>query len=535
MDIESDGSEIPHTRYEGYSLQEKFDWLRGGSGSAAAEQVRAALSRLAAAMAESDQALRAALRPLGADWQGSAADSLSATGTATSAWVLAGGDAVQLGSSTADTAGAGFVTARLLVEQPDSAGGQGNDATVDVFLGPWGGHTDLTVAAEIERGREDAANRSLYAYEDTLREAVRTLPPLGPPPGLAITVTGPNGGDAASSVVRQSGSATETAVGVAVEAGQSTTGVFAHPAVDGLSELGPQTVRVSALGIEVAVDVDPQALADSTPSAEEPSAAAPPVAAPQQPETVPPAVPSSGPDVETAGTGVAAPSPQPPAQPHTGAVSNIGAGGSGVGVVGAPAYRIDAYAPIRSAEGPLVWDGRRRITGAVSEAPGQLRGIDAPDDAHRSWVGPTIDRAGGTAVVGSTASESEGSTALSPTTATGWDSSGLAAIGGVPYATGEAGGWSGRRRTQRIEDDGDRPIDVTNSRFEPVLDPPIAEAGAESGSATRTRGSGRDSVDGRPRASGTQDADLLDPALAPSGVHTVAPAVFGVDASGASV
>ncbi|ASO18531.1 hypothetical protein FHR81_002940 [Actinoalloteichus hoggarensis] len=175
--------DIPAIRYEGYSLQEKHAWVRDGSGPDAAEDIRAALSILADAMAESDLLLRRALQPLGIDWQGAAATSVGAACALVADWSLACGDSAREGGVGVAVAGAGFAHVRVRVEAP----GPGRaDTRLDVFAGPFGGQADLTQEAEAERARDDAANRAFYAYEDAVRDAVRSLPVLAAPPGVAV-------------------------------------------------------------------------------------------------------------------------------------------------------------------------------------------------------------------------------------------------------------------------------------------------------------------------------------------------------------
>ncbi|APU18958.1 hypothetical protein UA75_04645 [Actinoalloteichus sp. GBA129-24] len=188
MDIEDGESEsgIPSHRYEGYSLHEKFDWVQHGHGPAAAEEVREGLSILADAMAESDLTLRSALRPLGIEWQGAAAVSAGAAFALVADWSLVCGVSAHDGGIGVAVAGAGFAAVRVQVEAPGSVVG---GASIDVLTGPFGGQSDRTQVAEADRARDDAANRALYAYEDTVRDAVGSLPSLAAPPVIAISVS----------------------------------------------------------------------------------------------------------------------------------------------------------------------------------------------------------------------------------------------------------------------------------------------------------------------------------------------------------
>ncbi|APU12985.1 hypothetical protein UA74_04530 [Actinoalloteichus fjordicus] len=188
MDIEDGESEsgIPSHRYEGYSLHEKFDWVQHGHGPAAAEEVREGLSILADAMAESDLTLRSALRPLGIEWQGAAAVSAGAAFALVADWSLVCGVSAHDGGIGVAVAGAGFATVRVQVETPGSVVG---GASIDVLTGPFGGQFDRTQVAEADRARDDAANRALYAYEDTVRDAIGSLPSLAAPPVIAISVS----------------------------------------------------------------------------------------------------------------------------------------------------------------------------------------------------------------------------------------------------------------------------------------------------------------------------------------------------------
>ncbi|AOS61742.1 PPE domain-containing protein [Actinoalloteichus hymeniacidonis] len=185
MHVEGSGDEIRYTRYEGFSLQEKYDWMQAGRGPDAAEQVREALGELAGSMAESDVVLRGALKPLGMEWEGAAASALGAAGAQAAAWSLGSSDAAQAASMGMTASGASFALARNSVEPPAAVSGPSTGELFgQVFTGPFGGLDDTVAEFEAEAAKGHDADRALYAYESMLREANSGMGPIPAPPQI---------------------------------------------------------------------------------------------------------------------------------------------------------------------------------------------------------------------------------------------------------------------------------------------------------------------------------------------------------------
>ncbi|APU12978.1 hypothetical protein [Actinoalloteichus fjordicus] len=180
------GDQIRYNRYEGFSQQEKYEWMHAEQGPDAAEGVRTALSQLADAMAESDLMLRAALRPDGLEWEGTAASALGAVGSQAAAWSLGSSDASQAAGMGMIVSGAGFAQTRNTIEPPvEVTPPTIGDALGAAFSGPYGGMNDQVEALRAEVGKADAANRALYAYEATVRESADNISSIPVPPQIA--------------------------------------------------------------------------------------------------------------------------------------------------------------------------------------------------------------------------------------------------------------------------------------------------------------------------------------------------------------
>lgn len=178
--------EIGRYRYEGFSLDEKSDWMRQGQGPAAINGGLACLKALAGDYAATERALRDALGGLGADWRGPAADAAADALRTAADRARDGQHAAEAGADGLQRYGESFAGLRSRIATPTNTPGDQEGDQVGPAVAP---QLD-TRKASLEHQRLDrAANDALYAHESTSRDAVGTFPTsdAAPPPASPTT------------------------------------------------------------------------------------------------------------------------------------------------------------------------------------------------------------------------------------------------------------------------------------------------------------------------------------------------------------
>jgi hypothetical protein len=190
---------IRYNRFEGHSLADKHGWTQQGPGAAELEKARAALAGFGGDLAVSEQMLRDAVRQLGGEWEGTAAERAGATMVAAAAWAGDSGGMTSQAGSTVEQQGTVVGDTRSKVPQPpDTSYGFGDamkDGAKTLFnaqtLGVFGVQTDAQQKIEAYRKADSAANTALYAYESTSRAHADAMPPLEQPPPITVDTAAP--------------------------------------------------------------------------------------------------------------------------------------------------------------------------------------------------------------------------------------------------------------------------------------------------------------------------------------------------------
>ncbi|WP_028925748.1 hypothetical protein [Pseudonocardia acaciae] len=164
---------IGRYRYEGFSLDEKSDWMRQGQGPAAINGGLACLKALAGDYAATERALRDALGGLGADWRGPAADAAADALRTAADRARDGQHAAEAGADGLQRYGESFAGLRSRIARPTNAPGDQEGDQIGPAVAP---QLDTRKASLEHQRRDRAANDALYAHESTTRDAVGRFP-----------------------------------------------------------------------------------------------------------------------------------------------------------------------------------------------------------------------------------------------------------------------------------------------------------------------------------------------------------------------
>jgi hypothetical protein len=179
---EADGARvgpIGRYRYEGFSLEEKFDWMHRGQGPGAVNPGLDCLAALASDYSASERALREALGTLGVDWHGSAADSAATALRAAADQAGAGHQAAANGGASLAGYRESFANLRPKIAAPVDAGephpapGGNGDDDLGSAAGALSDDRKRLVEHQL---RDRAANDALYAHEANTRAALDGFP-----------------------------------------------------------------------------------------------------------------------------------------------------------------------------------------------------------------------------------------------------------------------------------------------------------------------------------------------------------------------
>jgi hypothetical protein len=205
-------TEIGYYRYEGFDLRTKFGWIQGSVGARATEAARVGMGNLGNAFLESDQAIRAALGPLGIEWHGVAADATGRALTQAAERGEATGVASGTGSSAVDGYGRSFEAMRPRVAWEDPGIWDWWEMPVDVvgsaartrldgpFAEVFSVQSDYARTIEENRTLDARANEALYGHEQQARTSLASFPvvePAAAPPAPSAPAGGgfaPGGG-----------------------------------------------------------------------------------------------------------------------------------------------------------------------------------------------------------------------------------------------------------------------------------------------------------------------------------------------------
>lgn len=176
---------IGRYRYEGFSLEEKSDWMRHGQGTGAVNPGLDCLTALASDYSTSERTLRDALGALGAGWHGAAADSAATALQAAADQAGAGHRAAVDGGTSLAGYRESFANLRPKIAAPLDAGephpapgGDGDDDLVSAA----GALSDDRKRLVEHQLRDRAANDALYAHEANTRAALAGFPVAGVAP-----------------------------------------------------------------------------------------------------------------------------------------------------------------------------------------------------------------------------------------------------------------------------------------------------------------------------------------------------------------
>ena len=176
--------------YRSTPLEQKLAWFQNAPGLSAVEPAREFMAGAAALYTDSDSAVRATLRNLGADWTGDAATNAGATLQRAAHWSHDAGASHGIAGETVGGYGESFEFVRGHVhwDDPwawgwnDTASAAASVATLNPapFLGNL--TADYYTTAQANRTNDAAAIAALRAHEKQTRAAVITFPSIEPPP-----------------------------------------------------------------------------------------------------------------------------------------------------------------------------------------------------------------------------------------------------------------------------------------------------------------------------------------------------------------
>jgi hypothetical protein len=190
------GGGIGFYRYEGFSLEEKMDWMRQGAGPSALTGAQTALAGLGGALVESEGALRDLVSRLGGTWEGTAGTAAGTAMMVAAAWSAESAPA-------ADDAGTQVGLQTESVERtkygmPGSAPAPEygfGDAFGDAVNLQTGNLFDVQTSFDEQvaqrKAADDEANRLLYQHESASRSNLTALPALGEMPRITVDAEPP--------------------------------------------------------------------------------------------------------------------------------------------------------------------------------------------------------------------------------------------------------------------------------------------------------------------------------------------------------
>ncbi|MBP2478054.1 hypothetical protein JOF53_006926 [Crossiella equi] len=187
----SQGPSIRYNRFEGVELAQKYAWVQNGPGSGAVEGTTQVLREAHELVAQAHQRVVGFLARLGLSWEGAAAEAMIQAGDEAVRWAEGSLEVTAASLERIAVHGVDFAETKPRIAPPEPV--------VDLKQIAVGVFSPLVLVALGEdplsrladnKAKDDAANRALYAYEQSARAGIEPLPALPDPPAIALDVVG---------------------------------------------------------------------------------------------------------------------------------------------------------------------------------------------------------------------------------------------------------------------------------------------------------------------------------------------------------
>ncbi|WHT17256.1 PPE domain-containing protein [Crossiella sp. CA-258035] len=185
----SEEPRIRHNRFEGYPLEEKYQWMQEGAGSGAVLEPADALRAMHVAAEECRERVARALTDLGLDWHGAAASAMFDAARPSLHWAMTALKAAETNLAGVSAHGVDFAETKPKIESAEQVRQPG---FVDTAFNPLALieiQQDMHTQLAANKARDDAANRALYAFEAAARAQAESVPTLPDPPRIAVQTT----------------------------------------------------------------------------------------------------------------------------------------------------------------------------------------------------------------------------------------------------------------------------------------------------------------------------------------------------------
>lgn len=186
-------ADIPCFNYAGMSLRQKWDMMHSGEGGAAVMPAADTLVKLAPEFIQTADAVQAALRSVGVDWEGGAATAFTGVLSQFRQWADDGSRVPHSGGGQVQTYSGSYDATRAAIPDPatvrpvgeQSTGGAFLDAALGKAKGVFDVQSDYSRRVAAYQAADDAANHALTAHETASGHTLDSFPPLAGAPALS--------------------------------------------------------------------------------------------------------------------------------------------------------------------------------------------------------------------------------------------------------------------------------------------------------------------------------------------------------------
>jgi hypothetical protein len=177
----------PSPRWEGFTLQQKYDWFQAQPGAGMTEPTATSLGGLGADFGDSATVLRRSMGRTGSTWQGKSAAATADAMSKAAQWAQNSGQTGASGGGQVDGYGSSWTTTKNRIAAPVP---EGSETWWDHVTSVFGVQSDYAQNVAANHAADLAANQALAAHDASARAAVNgfqdttAVPPLtgGPAP-----------------------------------------------------------------------------------------------------------------------------------------------------------------------------------------------------------------------------------------------------------------------------------------------------------------------------------------------------------------
>ena len=215
----------PSPRWEGFTLQQKYDWFQAQPGAGMTEPTATSLGGLGADFGDSATVLQRSMGITEPTWQGQSATATADAMSRAAQWAQNSGQTGASGGSQVDGYGSSWTTTKNQIAAPVP---EGSETWWDHVTSVFGVQSDYAKNVAANHAADQAANQALAAHDASARAAVNGFQDAAATPPLTAGPAPSDGGLPGAGGVP--GAAQRTGVGGGSNRGGSGAGSGGGPA-----------------------------------------------------------------------------------------------------------------------------------------------------------------------------------------------------------------------------------------------------------------------------------------------------------------